>query len=36
MTVLVKEQCVYCGKNVNIGQMFIECENCNVVTHGKL
>ena len=35
MTVLVKEQCVYCGKNVNIGQMFMDCENRNVVTHGK-
>ena len=35
MTVIVKEQCIYCEKNVNIGQMFTECENCKVVVHGK-
>ena len=35
MSSLTKEICRYCHKNISVGQIIIECDNCKCITHGK-
>ena len=35
MSNLTKEVCACCSKNINIGQIVMECENCNEIIHGR-
>ena len=35
MSSLTKEICRYCSKNISVGQIIIECDNCKSLAHGK-
>ena len=35
MSSLTEEICRYCHKNISVGQIIIECDNCKCITHGK-
>ena len=35
MPSLTKEICRYCSKNISVGQIIIECDNCKSLADGK-
>ena len=35
MSSLTKEICRYCSKNISVGQIIIECDNCKSLAHEK-
>ena len=36
MSFLNKEICRYCTKNISVGQIIIEYDNCKSITHGNV